>query len=159
VKPPDSSKIKRILDVPQNLPHARCDPAKIEQVIVNLASNAVQAILERRKECGDNKPLPNEEITVSARHIQNELCIDVIDNGIGISPDVESMIFDPFFTTRAPGEGTGLGLSVCHRIIEEHQGSVRVFSVNGHTTARVTIPVGTDPFEDAGRRNKGGSNV
>jgi signal transduction histidine kinase len=66
--------------------------------------------------------------------------IDIIDNGMGIAEEIKGRIFDPFFTTRAPGEGTGLGLSVCHRIIEEHDGRIVVESFGGLTTFSILLP-------------------
>jgi signal transduction histidine kinase len=66
--------------------------------------------------------------------------IDIIDNGAGISEENKNKIFDPFFTTRAPGEGTGLGLSLCLRIIEEHNGRIVVESNKGLTTFSIILP-------------------
>jgi PAS domain S-box-containing protein len=83
----------------------------------------------------------NGMIIISTQPVDGMAHVDIIDNGMGISDDVKGKIFDPFFTTRAPGEGTGLGLSVCHRIVEEHNGRIVVESNNGLTTFSVILPV------------------
>ncbi|MBD3391614.1 MAG: PAS domain-containing protein [Chitinivibrionales bacterium] len=148
---PGTSRITRIYDFPEDLPRVRCDPSKIEQVIVNVITNATQAILEKRRSSG-NASADEEKIHVAARHDGNEVRIDIEDNGIGIPADMASKIFDPFFTTRSPGEGTGLGLSICHRIVEEHQGRMSAGTKEGLTTISIILPVGTDPWNDAEER-------
>ena len=118
-----SAEYKLLLE--KTLPKVLCDPVKIEQVIINMVTNAVQSITEKKERLAFQGKEHNGMIIISTQPVDETVHIDIIDNGMGISEDIKGKIFDPFFTTRAPGEGTGLGLSVCHRIIEEHNGPHR----------------------------------
>jgi two-component system NtrC family sensor kinase len=149
VRIPGGTRIKRTIDVQDDLPKVRCDPSKIEQVFVNVVTNSVQAILEKRRVMGSAAQV-GESIHVSARSLGDEVRIEITDNGIGIAPGMESKVFDPFFTTKGPGEGTGLGLSICHRIVEEHQGHMAAGSKDGLTTVTIVLPIGKDPWDEAG---------
>ncbi len=106
-------------------PKAWVVSGQIEQILVNLVINARQA-------------MPNGgrlKIEVRENEAGDTVEVKVADSGVGISPDQLRMIFEPFFTTKQPDEygrgGTGLGLSVCRQIIEQHQGRIRVESVVG----------------------------
>jgi signal transduction histidine kinase len=106
-------------------PAAWVVPGQIEQILVNLVINARQAMPgggRLKIEIRDNPPSETVEVRVA-------------DTGVGIPPDQLRLIFEPFFTTKQPDEygrgGTGLGLSVCRQIIEQHQGRIRVESVVG----------------------------
>ena len=115
-------------DIDPGLPAIYCDPKQIEQVILNLAINAAQAT-------------PGEA-TVELRALREDrrVRIEVIDQGVGISVDEASRLFEPFFTTKK--QGTGLGLSVAKRIVEEHGGEVRFASNPGPgMTFCVSLPV------------------
>jgi PAS domain S-box-containing protein len=101
------------------LPAVACFPAKINQVIMNLVANAIDA-------CP-----PNATVTVRTSRIESGVCIEVIDTGSGIEPRVLERIFDPFFTTKPQGEGTGLGLSISYGIVRDHQGTIEVDSTPG----------------------------
>ncbi|HKW86320.1 MAG TPA: PAS domain S-box protein, partial [Nitrospiraceae bacterium] len=105
-----------------DLPELMVDRHMIEQVLMNLILNAIQAI----KGGGT--------ITIRTRVIEGTCQIDVEDDGCGIAPNVLPRIFDPFFTTKGTGEGTGLGLSVSLGIIERHGGQIRVNSEVGKGT-------------------------
>ena len=91
---------------------------KLQQVIMNLLSNARDVLMSK------NGGL----IKICTQEINNDILIEVVDNGDGIPPDIINHIFDPFFTTKDPGSGTGLGLSICHSIIESFGGKIRVES-------------------------------
>ncbi|MEO8143019.1 MAG: ATP-binding protein [Betaproteobacteria bacterium] len=111
-----------------------CSPSQINQVILNLLSNAAQATRD-----GDGT------ITVrtgmrGAEHVT----VEVADNGSGIPADVLPKIFDPFFTTKAVGKGTGLGLSICYKIVENHGGKLEVRSAPG-TGTRFTLVLPINP--------------
>jgi len=116
-------------------PRAWVVPGQIEQILVNLVINARQAMPSGgrlRIEVRENPAGDTVEIRVS-------------DSGVGIPPDQLRLIFEPFFTTKQPDEygrgGTGLGLSVCRQIIEQHHGRIRVESVVGKgSTFTVKLP-------------------
>ncbi|TBU86919.1 ATP-binding protein [Phytopseudomonas dryadis] len=104
------------------LPRIPCAPSQINQVLLNLLSNAAQAI--------DGFGL----IRVKTWAEDAALFISVQDNGRGMSRDVQARIFDPFFTTKPVGQGTGLGLSISFKIIQDHGGLIRVVSEPGRGT-------------------------
>ncbi len=105
------------------LPKTKADPAQMEQVINNLISNAIQAQPPTADHVG--------RIEVSTYEYGAYIRITVADAGPGIEPNVLCKIFEPFFSTRPPGQGTGLGLTICHAILEEHHGKVWVQSEVG----------------------------
>jgi len=105
------------------IPAITCAPSQINQVFLNLITNAAQVL-----------PLQGGEITLSTRIENDGIAIDVADNGTGIPPDVLPKIFDPFFTTKEIGKGTGLGLSISYQIIKDHGGRINVESQVGHGT-------------------------
>lgn len=105
-------------------------PSQINQVFLNLISNAAQATG------------PDGLIRLSTRVEGSQAIVVVEDNGCGIPADVLPKIFDPFFTTKRIGEGTGLGLSIAYKIIAEHRGRIDVHSVVGQGTRfTITLPV------------------
>lgn len=111
-----------------------CYPGKIDQALLNLISNSVQAI--KAKEIHTN-----ESITIYTRDYPTHITIEIIDTGIGMSAEVKQRIFEPFFTTKNVGEGTGLGLSIVFGIIEKHNGTIQVSSEPGEgTTFIITLP-------------------
>ena len=121
------------------IPPVSCSPSQINQVILNLLSNAAQATSE-----GAGK------ITVStAMRDAENVVLEVADNGGGIPADVLPKIFDPFFTTKEVGKGTGLGLSICYKIVESHGGRLEVQSTPGlGTRFSVILPI-KSPAGDA----------
>ena len=104
-----------------NLPLIECYPAQLNQVFMNILSNAIDALREPGdKMTGKDQPCIQIR-TETTGH--NWVKIRIVDNGPGIHETVKSKLFDPFFTTKEPGEGTGLGLSICYQIItEKHHG-------------------------------------
>jgi two-component system, NtrC family, sensor kinase len=112
------------------LPHIPCQPAKINQVVLNLVANAIDACREGGK------------VMVRSRRAGPNVEIHIIDNGSGIAPAIREKIFDPFFTTKPHGMGTGLGLSISHSIVEEHCGRIDLESKVGEGTHfTVVLPV------------------
>jgi len=108
-------------------------PGQIDQVFMNLISNAAQAVGER-----DN----GGTIRIAAQKKADDVEITVADDGPGIPADVIPKIFDPFFTTKDVGEGSGLGLSIVHGIVDRHGGRIMVESqVGAGTTFRIVLPV------------------
>ena len=113
------------------IPPVPCSPSQINQVFLNLISNAAQAT-------GDDGLI----ILSTGTSGEDEVWVDVIDNGQGIPPEVLPKIFDPFFTTKEVGKGTGLGLAICYKIVQNHGGRLEVESTPGvGTRFRVTLPV------------------
>jgi two-component system NtrC family sensor kinase len=124
----------RLVEECQGMPLVRGNPARLGQVFLNLLINAAHAIPEGQVE--DN------EIRVVARLESPErILVEVRDTGCGIPPEYLERIFDPFFTTKPSGQGTGLGLSLCHNIITAMGGTITVESkVAQGTTFRVLLP-------------------
>ena len=118
------------------IPEITCAPSQINQVFLNLITNAVQAMPEERG-----------IITLTSRTDGGGVAVDVEDDGSGIPPAVMAKIFDPFFTTKEIGKGTGLGLSISYKIIQEHGGKISVKSKpNVGTKFTVWLPL-TPPAE------------
>ena len=105
----------RVVKHLNQLPKVRCMPSQINQVFLNLITNAAQAIEGEGTLTIESKPVGNNAVEIS-----------FADTGCGIPDDVLPKIFDPFFTTKPVGEGTGLGLSIVHKIVKGHGGSIKV---------------------------------
>jgi two-component system NtrC family sensor kinase len=113
------------------LPKIHCMPAQINQVFLNLITNAAQAI-------DGNGTLTVETKPADGRMVE----VQISDTGKGIGDDVLPKIFDPFFTTKPVGQGTGLGLSIVHKIVRNHGGSIKVRTAPGKgATFIVMLPV------------------
>ncbi len=126
---------KRLIEIRTELnplPPVRCYPAKLNQVMMNLIANAIDA--------------SQDEGAVTVRTsamVDGGVRIDVIDHGQGIDPSIRQRIFDPFFTTKPIGKGTGLGLSISYGIVRDHRGSIDVQSEVGKgSTFSVLLPNG-----------------
>jgi two-component system, NtrC family, sensor kinase len=118
------------IDQAPDLPTLKADPNLIQEMLMNLILNSLDAVGDNGKiAIGINKSGPgNLELTV-------------FDNGMGIPDDEQEKIFDPFYTTKDTGKGTGLGLSVTLGIVEAHNGTIRVQSQPGAgTTFTITLP-------------------
>jgi len=115
----------------QEMPPVLCYPGQLNQVWMNLLSNAAQALEQV------NEPA----VKVKTEIIGPNILVSVSDNGPGIEEANQDKVFEPFFTTKPVGKGTGLGLSICHSIIERHQGRIWFESNgNGGTVFKVSIP-------------------
>lgn len=113
-----------------DLPAVECAPSQINQVFLNLISNAAQAI------DGEGR------ITLHTRHERDRVVVRIRDTGCGMDAETRERIFDPFYTTKPVGEGTGLGLAICYRIVSEHGGRIVVASAPGKGTEfAVVLPV------------------
>ncbi|MBW4465703.1 MAG: PAS domain-containing protein [Pegethrix bostrychoides GSE-TBD4-15B] len=121
------------------LPLVECYAGPLNQVFMNLLSNAIDAVEERLEQQPDICP----QILIQTRQVDQQVEISIIDSGAGMSPAIANQIFDPFFTTKAPGQGTGLGLSISYQIItERHGGKLSCTSELGQGTEfKVEIPV------------------
>jgi two-component system NtrC family sensor kinase len=112
------------------LPKIKCMPSQVNQVFLNLLTNAAQAIPG------------NGTVTIETREHDGQVEAAFTDTGTGIPDDVLPRVFDPFFTTKPIGEGTGLGLSIVHKIIKSHGGAIHVRTAVGQgTTFTVCLPV------------------
>jgi signal transduction histidine kinase len=131
-------------EIPPDLPPLKCRSQQIQQVFINLVSNAHHALNEKYSGYHENKSL---SITTHAlqRNGGYLLRTEFHDTGSGIAPEVLPKIFDPFFTTKKRSDGTGLGLSISYGIVKEHQGDIFVESQAGeYTTFIVELPVAPD---------------
>jgi len=114
-----------------DIPEITCAPSQINQVFLNLVTNATQAM-----EAG------NGMLTLTTRSDGDGVAVEVADNGKGIAPEVLPKIFDPFFSTKEIGKGTGLGLSISYKIVQQHGGRITVESqVGAGTKFTVWLPV------------------
>ena len=119
-------------DLSEDLPIIAGDQAQLQQVFLNLLTNAIDAIGK------------NGIIEVESRRKDTEIIVNIKDNGSGIPEEIQKKIFDPFFTTKEPGKGTGLGLWVTYNIVEKMGGTIHVKSKVGQgSTFIVTIPIVT----------------
>ncbi len=125
--------VELIPDIEENLPDVMIDPLELEQVLVNLINNSLQALPE------------GGQVRIVGKQVGDEVLIEVIDTGNGIRPKDLQRIFEPFFTTKPVGEGTGLGLSVCYGIVKSWGGIIEAESEVGKgTTMRIKIPLSND---------------
>jgi PAS domain S-box-containing protein len=143
-------------DFVENLPAVNVDATQIHQVIVNLAVNASHAIGSKKGllEFKVRPALVEDPETSASMDLPqgNYVRLSVSDNGCGMDRRTLDQIFDPFFTTKAPGEGTGLGLSVVHGILSSHGGAIRVYSEPGRGTAfHLYFPASEGTVETAGK--------
>jgi PAS domain S-box-containing protein len=136
--------VRLVLRVPPTLGLVRADPGQIEQVVMNLAVNAQQAMPG-----GGILTLELADVVVGEEEARSSpgarpgawVRLSVSDTGTGMEPAVLERIFEPFFTTRQRGEGTGLGLSIVHGIVSQHGGQVVAASTPGRgSTFRVDLP-------------------
>ncbi len=146
-------------DVAPDVPDVLADPTQIQQVLMNLCTNASHAMTGRgelrlelsRYRLATDAASPHVELRPG-----NYLRLTVADNGTGMDEAVLSRLFEPFFTTKGLGEGTGLGLAVAHGIIKEHEGIITVHSQPGAgTTFTVYLPAvaAAEPLVDAALAN------
>ena len=141
------------LRLSENLPRVFGDKNQIEQVLLNLISNARDAM----EGCSQKVLAIQTDLSQKGQQVE----IRVLDTGIGITTEEIEQIFNPFFTTKDSGKGIGLGLSISYRIIDAHQGKIKVKSkLNKGTTFIIRLPI----YRAGGERNSanqehGGNNV
>lgn len=118
----------------QDVPKIQCSPSQINQVFLNIISNAAQAMADRAQK---------GVITLrTLREGEDMVRVEIQDNGSGIPKDVLPRIFDPFFTTKPIGKGTGMGLSISYKIIQQHGGMILVDSEQGAGTVfSILLPI------------------
>ena len=133
--------IERSLKFDDMLPPLSADLSKIELVFMNIISNAIRSIRQKRTNCLKDSVPFRGSLTVSARRKQDFVLISFTDNGVGIPEEARGKIFDPFFSTWPGGSGTGLGLSTAMHIVEEHGGRIFFESAGDATTFSVELPI------------------
>lgn len=128
------------VDLPDNLPYVYCNGKQIQQVLLNLFSNARYALNERFPTESDEKRLVISGETI--QHNQNKyIRITITDFGTGIKHDTINRVFDPFYSTKAKGEGTGLGLSISYGLVQDNNGFLRINSEDGvYTSLSLDLP-------------------
>jgi CheY-like chemotaxis protein/anti-sigma regulatory factor (Ser/Thr protein kinase) len=139
------------LDLTPELPPVNADADQLVQVLANLIVNAEHALAEKGADA---------RLTIVTRmsRLGREVVIEVIDNGPGIPEPVRARIFEPFFTTKTIGEGTGIGLAFCHRVIDTHDGQIDVKEARGggaHFTIRLAKARPDSPEIAAPRQAQG----
>jgi len=132
-------------------PLIRADPIMVDQVLINLAVNARDAMPKGGRLFVETSAVEFDESDVSSVNQVRPgsfACLSISDTGCGIPPEILPKIFEPFFTTKDIGKGTGLGLATVFGIVEQHKGWIHVYSEVGHgTTFRIYFPrlAGTSP--------------
>ncbi len=125
--------IEIVHDLDPELPKTMADFHQLQQVFLNIIINAHQAITSRGR---------GGRLTLRSRRRDDDIVVELQDDGPGIPPDVVGRVFDPFFTTKEVGQGTGLGLSICYGIIQEHHGSVSARNApEGGAVFTVELPI------------------
>jgi signal transduction histidine kinase len=129
----------KVIKVYESLPLVECCPAQLNQVFMNIISNAIDELLAHNE-------LSQPQIVIKTRLVENnKIEVRIRDNGTGIAPEIKDKIFDPFFTTKPVGQGTGIGLAICYQVVERHRGKIEVISELGEGTEFVvTLPVKHD---------------
>ncbi|MEM8719231.1 MAG: ATP-binding protein [Cyanobacteria bacterium P01_G01_bin.39] len=113
----------------EEIPELLCFPDELIQVWTNLIHNGIQAMKTGGR------------LTLATTFKDEVIKVEITDSGTGIPPELKEQIFDPFFTTKPTGEGSGLGLHISQKIIDKHQGSIKVDSQPGKTTFTVLLPL------------------
>jgi signal transduction histidine kinase len=128
--------VRRAFD--HSVPRLMAYGSELNQVWTNLIDNAIDAVNGNGKIC------------VSTCREDDQLVVDIVDNGPGIPPDVQARMFEPFFTTKGVGSGTGLGLIISHRIVaDRHGGEIEFESQPGETRFKVRLPLHRPAFPTA----------
>ncbi|QDV64046.1 two-component system sensor histidine kinase NtrB [Crateriforma conspicua] len=135
---PTAEKQRVVVEVrcPENdLPEVMLDPVRLEQVLLNLLMNALEAM-------PDGGHLSVQAIDNHGSTTSDTVKINVVDSGTGIPDELSEKVFDAYFTTK--GSGNGLGLAFCDKIIRQHEGSLHFHSGSGGTTFEITLPIGSE---------------
>ena len=120
----------KVIRTSSGLPRIPGDINKLEQVIINIINNSIDAMPE------------GGVLNITTSLIKDKVRIEIKDTGIGINKNQIQNLFEPFYTTKEVGQGTGLGLSICFGIMEQHQGSIELSGKRGvGTTARIQLPI------------------
>jgi signal transduction histidine kinase len=115
------------------------NPQEMKQVVLNLITNGLESLD------------PGGTVTVSLTRAFGQAVLIVEDNGCGMSDEVKAHLFEPFFTRRRDGQGTGLGMSISYRIINEHGGQIQVHSDGPNQGSRLTVKLPLHPSQEEHR--------
>lgn len=137
-------KVTLDLSLKDNTGKVRVDPGQLEQVILNLTTNARDALEGRGT------------IYIRTRRLnEQEISLEVSDTGVGMTAEIVERIFEPFFTTKPRGKGTGLGLASVRGIVEQHGGTIHVDSEPGEGTSfEIVLPLSLEDLPHSPRRNR-----
>ncbi|NMG07938.1 ATP-binding protein [Brasilonema sp. UFV-L1] len=117
-----------------NLPNVECNAGQINQVFMNILTNAIDALRSAQESAVEAQPIcdPNPCIRIQTAVLDSEyIIVAITDNGPGMTEEVLSKLFEPFFTTKSVGAGTGLGMSISYDIVEKHGGELTCLSAPG----------------------------
>ena len=130
----EAAKVRLVKEITSGISAADLDGEQIYQVLLNLMTNAIHAMHEN----AEGAP---RILTLRSREDREHVILEISDTGHGISEENRNRIFEPFFTTKGVGKGTGLGLAMCHGIIQQHLGTIEVTSkVGAGTTFSIFLP-------------------
>jgi signal transduction histidine kinase len=128
--------IKVIKEYDKGLPKIMANGGELNQIWTNLIDNAINAMKGQG------------ELRIRTSRVDSMVLVEIIDNGPGIPPEIQSRIFEPFFTTKDVGHGSGLGLDLVYRIVQRHHGDIRFQSRPGETRFEVRLPVNQPRSEE-----------
>jgi PAS domain S-box-containing protein len=131
--------IETVLDLDPDIPNIMAEHNRLEQVLINLVSNAIDAMDEKSSQPDTQNSL--KRLSIKSFVENDRVMIYVTDTGTGMSEEVKNKIFEPFFTTKKVGKGTGLGVSISYGIVKDYNGSIEIDSEIGKgTTFKLTFP-------------------
>jgi PAS domain S-box-containing protein len=132
-------RIELDLDLDPDIPYIMADHNRMEQVFINLVSNAIDA-MDEKAELQEHQDMA-KHLRIRTYAHNEDVVVTVSDNGIGMSEEVKSKLFEPFFTTKKVGKGTGLGVSISYGIIKDYHGQIQIESRMGQgTTFMLSFP-------------------
>ena len=138
-----SQGIEVALDLAEDLAPVSGDQYRLEQVLINLVHNGRDAVAERREQLSDSDGDGWQmRLDIRTRREDDQVVLEVEDNGVGMGEEARLQVLEPFFTTKGPDRGTGLGLSISHAILSDHRGEIECESEEGEGTVfRVRLPL------------------
>ncbi|MBN1848304.1 MAG: PAS domain S-box protein [Deltaproteobacteria bacterium] len=132
-------RVELILDLDPEIPFIMAEHNRLEQVFINLVTNAIDALDEKEGNTAENDW--KKQLKIKSFFKEGKVVVTVSDNGIGMTKEVMDKIFEPFFTSKEIGKGTGLGVSISHGIVKDYKGDIQVESKIGEgTTFTLSFP-------------------